>query len=50
LALLGQAHQYGAPYDLVVLDLEMPGMDGLGMAQAIRADPALASTHLVLRG
>jgi two-component system, sensor histidine kinase and response regulator len=48
LALLGQAHQQGAPYDLVVLDLEMPGMDGLDMAQAIRADPALASTRLVL--
>src|SRR5256714_7413336 len=48
LALLGQAYQQGAPYDLVVLDLDMPGMDGLDVAGAIRADPTLASTHLVL--
>jgi PAS domain S-box-containing protein len=48
LGLLRQAHQQGAAYDLVVLDLHLPGMDGLELAQAIRADPALASTRLVL--
>ncbi|HKC75046.1 MAG TPA: response regulator, partial [Chloroflexota bacterium] len=48
LGMLRQAHLEGAPYDLVVLDLDMPGMDGLDVAQAIRADPALASTRLVL--
>jgi CheY-like chemotaxis protein len=48
LGMLRQAHQQGAPYDLAVLDLHMPGMDGLEVAGAIRADPALASTRLVL--
>jgi CheY-like chemotaxis protein len=48
LALLGQAYLQCAPYDIVALDLDMPGMDGLEVAGAIRADAALASTRLVL--
>jgi two-component system CheB/CheR fusion protein len=33
--------------DAVVCDLGLPGMDGFAVARAIRADPALAPTHLV---
>jgi signal transduction histidine kinase len=38
----------GRPYDLVVLDMLMPGMDGLTLAQAIKADPAIAAAKLVM--
>ncbi|MBK8476968.1 MAG: response regulator [Opitutaceae bacterium] len=36
------------PYDLVLLDREMPGGGGLELAQAINADPALGQPALVL--
>ena len=37
--------------DLVILDLTMPRLDGLGTCQALRSDPELAGTRvLVLTG
>jgi signal transduction histidine kinase/DNA-binding response OmpR family regulator len=48
LAALRDAQQGGTPYDIAILDMEMPGMDGLELAHAIRADPALASIKLVM--
>jgi len=36
------------PHDLALLDMCMAGMDGLELAQRISADPALATTRLVL--
>ncbi len=39
---------HGAPYDLALLDMHMPGMDGLDLASAITADPALGAIRLVL--
>src|SRR2546423_5723098 len=48
LAVLGEAQQCGTPYDVAILDMAMPGMDGLELARAIRADPALASLKLVM--
>ena len=39
------AHQ---PFDVVLLDMEMPGMDGLALARAIRADPTLNTVKLIL--
>jgi CheY-like chemotaxis protein len=38
----------GQPYDIAILDYQMPGMDGLELAQTIRAEPGLASLKLVL--
>jgi CheY-like chemotaxis protein/nitrogen-specific signal transduction histidine kinase/HPt (histidine-containing phosphotransfer) domain-containing protein len=37
-----------AAFDVVILDLHMPGMDGLQLAAAIRAMPATASIPLVM--
>jgi two-component system sensor histidine kinase/response regulator len=38
----------GRPFDLVLLDHQMPGLDGLALARVIKADPALAGSRLVL--
>ncbi|HYP16591.1 MAG TPA: response regulator, partial [Opitutus sp.] len=35
------------PYDIALLDLEMPEMDGLTLAHAIKAEPAIAGTRLI---
>jgi two-component system sensor histidine kinase/response regulator len=48
LAILRQAVADGSPYHLAILDMQMPGMDGLELARAIKADPALAGIRLIL--
>jgi PAS domain S-box-containing protein len=48
LALLKAAAAKGAGYDLAILDLLMPGMDGFELARAIKSDPNIAKVHLVL--
>jgi signal transduction histidine kinase/DNA-binding response OmpR family regulator/HPt (histidine-containing phosphotransfer) domain-containing protein len=48
LALLKDAATRGEPFDLAILDLQMPRMDGLKLGHAIKADPLLAATRLVL--
>src|SRR5882724_11429692 len=45
---LRRAARAGAPYDLAILDAQMPDQDGFELATAIRADRALAATRLLI--
>ncbi len=48
LSMLRSSTQQGKPYDLAILDLMMPGMDGFELASQIKADPTIAKTPLVM--
>jgi CheY-like chemotaxis protein len=48
LTLMKVASAAGTPFELAILDLRLPGMDGLALARLIKSDPVLASTKLVL--
>ncbi len=48
LALLQSAARAGAPYDLALIEMEMPEMDGLSLAEGIRADPNTGQTRLIM--
>jgi PAS domain S-box-containing protein len=45
---LNQACDRGEPFDVAVIDMKMPRMDGIALADAVRNDPRLAGTKLVL--
>lgn len=38
----------GTPYPLAIVDRLMPGMDGLALGQAVRNEPSLAATRLIM--
>ncbi len=48
LEMIAAATADSAPYDLAILDMQMPEMDGLQLAEAIRAHPSNNSLKLVL--
>jgi len=48
LALLHREAAAGDPYDLAILDLQMPEMDGLMLAKAIKADATTAATRIII--
>ncbi|RKZ03229.1 hypothetical protein DRQ25_17930, partial [Candidatus Fermentibacteria bacterium] len=43
-----QAFERGEPYEIAMLDMQMPGMDGATLGTKIKEDPVLADTILVL--
>jgi PAS domain S-box-containing protein len=48
LAQLRAAAETNDPYQLVLLDMQMPDMDGMSVARAIKGDPLLRDTQLVV--
>jgi len=45
---LREAVAAGDPYRIVILDMQMPDMDGMSVARAIKADPVLKQTRIVV--
>jgi two-component system sensor histidine kinase/response regulator len=48
LKMMRAAASEGKPYGLALLDFQMPEMDGLGLARAIKSDPVIGLTRLVM--
>ncbi|MDH3444644.1 MAG: response regulator, partial [Deltaproteobacteria bacterium] len=48
LEILRQGAAGGDPYDLAILDMHMPGMDGLELSRAIKADATIKAVRLVM--
>ena len=48
LELLRAAARAGTPFDVAVIDMKMPIMDGLTMAATLRSDPQLAAVKMVM--
>ena len=45
---LAEAHAAGDPFVIAILDMQMPDMDGAALGRAIKSDPNLCATRLVL--
>ncbi|MEK7351722.1 MAG: PAS domain S-box protein, partial [Nitrospirota bacterium] len=48
LAVLRKAAAQGGACDFAIINMQLPGIDGMELARAIKADPVLAPTRLVL--
>lgn len=48
LEMMQLAHRSRSPYQIVLLDMQMPGMDGEQTARAIKADPALKDAKIII--
>jgi signal transduction histidine kinase/DNA-binding response OmpR family regulator len=45
---LCSAEKNGQPFDLVLLDMQLPEMDGLEVAQKIKSDPAISDVKMIM--
>ena len=45
---LYQAREAGDPFQVAILDMQMPGMDGATLGRIIKSDEKIKNTHLVL--
>jgi CheY-like chemotaxis protein/HPt (histidine-containing phosphotransfer) domain-containing protein len=45
---LREALRDGDPFEMAIVDMKMPGMDGLALAAALRNDPELSPMRLIL--
>jgi len=45
---LRNAHRAGDPYHVVLLDMQMPGMDGEQTARAIKSDPSVKEVKIII--
>ena len=45
---LRRARERGQPFPLILLDAQMPGMDGFGVAEKLRSDPTLAGAAIMM--
>ena len=48
LNVLSTAAKDGQPYDIAIVDMQMPEMDGIQLGALIKEDPILACTHLIM--
>jgi two-component system sensor histidine kinase/response regulator len=48
LDMLRAAAQRGEPYDIAIIDLQMPGTDGFELGKAIKADPTIRQVRLAM--
>ena len=48
LAMIQRAKDRGEPFHIAIVNKEMPGMDGLALARAMKADPQIAEIRLIL--
>lgn len=48
LATLRAHHEQGQPIEVLVSDIEMPEMDGYNLVQALRREPGIGSTYVLL--